>query len=136
MTVGLSLLTLLLARVGSNNALGPLAAAGVFLAMVFSLTLLPATPLIVGRRAFWPRVPRAGAQVAAPSEGTWGGSARGCAGVRAGSGRVVFAALLVLALGLTQTDLGVAQGEQFSGEPDAVRGAEILADAGFTQGGA
>ena len=89
MTVVLSLLTLLLARVGSNNALGPLAAAGVFLAMVFSLTLLPATLLIVGRRAFWPRVPRAGAQVAAPSEGTWGGSARGCAGVRAGSGRVV-----------------------------------------------
>jgi RND superfamily putative drug exporter len=41
MTVVLALLTLLLARVGSSEALGPLAAAGVFLAMVFSLTLLP-----------------------------------------------------------------------------------------------
>ena len=136
MTVVLSLLTLLLARVGSNNALGPLAAAGVFLAMVFSLTLLPATLLIVGRRAFWPRVPRAGAQVAPPSEGTWG---RLGSRVRRRPRRVWaggLAALLVLALGLTQTDLGVAQGEQFSGEPDAVRGAEILADAGFTQGGA
>ena len=45
------------------------------------------------------------------------------------------AALLVLALGLTQLDLGLAEGEQFVGEVDAVEGAEVLARAGFAGGG-
>ena len=71
-TVVLALLTLLLARVGSSEALGPLAAAGVFLAMLFSLTLLPATLLIAGRRAFWPRIPRAGAEAAGPARRSLG----------------------------------------------------------------
>jgi len=44
-------------------------------------------------------------------------------------------ALLVLALGLTQLDLGLAEGEQFAGEVDAVEGAEVLARAGFASGG-
>jgi len=136
MTVVLGLLTLLLADVGSNNALGPLAAAGVFLAMVFSLTLLPATLLIAGRRAFWPRIPRAGEHAREPLQGAWG---RLGARVRSRP-RPVWAGgmalLLALALGLTQADLGLAQGEQFSGEVEAVEGAEVLARAGFTGGGA
>ena len=113
MTVVLALLTLLLARVGSNQALGPLAAAGVFLAMVFSLTLLPATLLIAGRRAFWPRIPRAGGHRSEPLEGAWG---RLGARVRSRPRRTWaggMALLLVLALGLTQTNLGLAQAEQF-----------------------
>ncbi|HEU4451036.1 MAG TPA: MMPL family transporter [Gaiellaceae bacterium] len=135
MTVVLGLLTLLLARVGSNQALGPLAAAGVFLAMVFSLTLLPATLLIVGRRAFWPRVPRPGGQVREPLESAWG---RLGARVRRRPRRVWVAGIAVLALlalGLTRMDLGVAQAEQFPGEVEAVAGAEILAEAGFAEGG-
>ena len=116
MTVVLALLTLLLARVGSSEALGPLSAAGVFLAMVFSLTLLPATLLIAGRRAFWPRIPRAGATRPTRSTGRWG---RLGARVRRRPRPVWLggtAALLVLALGLTQLDLGLAEGEQFVGE--------------------
>ena len=135
MTVVLALLTLLLARVGSSEALGPLAAAGVFLAMVFSLTLLPATLLIAGRGAFWPRIPRAGAEAAGPFAGRWG---RLGARVRRRPRPVWLggtAALLVLALGLTQLDLGLAEGEQFVGDVDAVEGAEVLARAGFAGGG-
>jgi RND superfamily putative drug exporter len=45
------------------------------------------------------------------------------------------ALLLALALGLTQANLGLAQGEQFPGEVEAVEGAEVLARAGFTGGG-
>ena len=135
MTVVLALLTLMLARVGSNQALGPLAATGVFLAMVLSLTLLPATLLIAGRRAFWPRVPRAGNTAPEPRAGAWG---RLGARVRRRP-RPVWAGgmalLLVLALGLTQTDLGLAQGEQFSGDAEAVTGAEVLARAGVAEGG-
>jgi RND superfamily putative drug exporter len=46
------------------------------------------------------------------------------------------AVLVVLALGLTQLDLGLAESEQFAGEVEAVEGAEILARAGFAGGGA
>jgi RND superfamily putative drug exporter len=129
MTVVLALLTLLLARVGSSQALGPLAAAGVFVAMLFSLTLLPATLLIAGRRAFWPRIPRAGQGERDPLGGRWG---RLGARVRRRPRPVWLggtAALVVLALGLTQLDLGLAEGEQFAGEVDAVEGAELLARA-------
>ena len=135
MTVVLALLTLLLARVGSSEALGPLAAAGVFLAMVFSLTLLPATLLIAGRRAFWPRIPRAGAEAPDPLAGRWG---RLGARVRRRPRPVWLggtAALVVLALGLTQLELGLAEGEQFAGEVEAVEGAEVLARSGFAGGG-
>ena len=45
------------------------------------------------------------------------------------------AVLLVLALGLTQLDLGLAEGEQFANDVDAVEGAEVLARAGFAGGG-
>jgi RND superfamily putative drug exporter len=136
LTVVLALLTLLLARVGSSQALGPLAAAGVFLAMAFSLTLLPATLLVAGRRAFWPRIPRAGAEEGDPLGGWWG---RLGARVRARPRPVWLsstAVLVVLALGLTQLDLGLAESEQFAGEVEAVEGAEILARAGFAGGGA
>jgi RND superfamily putative drug exporter len=135
MTVVLGLLTLLLARVGSNQALGPLAAAGVFVAMILSLTLLPATLLIAGRGAFWPRIPRAGGAPPEPLAGAWG---RLGARVRRRP-RPVWAAgmagLLVLALGLIATNLGVAQVEQFPGKPDSVAGAEALEAAGFVTGG-
>jgi RND superfamily putative drug exporter len=135
MTVVLALLTLLLARVGSSEALGPLAASGVFLAMIFSLTLLPATLLIAGRRAFWPRIPSAGRPRTDPLGGRWG---RLGARIRRRP-RPVWAggtaALIVLALGLTQLDLGLSEGEQFVGEVEAVDGAEVLARAGFRGGG-
>ena len=133
--VVLSLLTLLLADVGSTAALGPLAAAGVALAMLLSLTLLPTTLLIAGRRAFWPRVPRAGERQEDPLSGRWG---RLGERVRTRPRRVWLGGtllLLVLALGITRLDLGLAQGEQFSGEVEAVEGAEVLASAGFDAGG-
>jgi RND superfamily putative drug exporter len=136
MTVVLALLTLLLARVGSSEALGPLAASGVFVAMIFSLTLLPATLLIAGRRAFWPRIPRAGQAASDPLGGRWGrlgGRVRRRPRPVWAGGTAV---LVVLALGLTQLDLGLAEGEQFVGEVDAVEGAQVLARAGFAGGGA
>ncbi|MGO1509660.1 MAG: MMPL family transporter [Actinomycetaceae bacterium] len=59
-TVALGLLCLLLSDLGSNAALGPVAAVGISAAFVAALTLLPALLLIAGRRSrvvFWPRVP-------------------------------------------------------------------------------
>jgi RND superfamily putative drug exporter len=104
--------------------------------MVFSLTLLPATLLIAGRRAFWPRIPRPGAKAPDPYAGRWG---RLGTRIRRRPRPVWLggtAALVVLALGLTQLELGLAEAEQFAGEVEAVEGAELLAGSGFAGGGA
>ena len=45
------------------------------------------------------------------------------------------AVLILLALGLTRIDLGLAENEQFARDVEAVEGAEVLARVGFEQGG-
>ena len=57
LTVMAALLVLVLAEVNGTAGLGPIGAMGIFLAMTFMLTMLPAALVVVGRRAFWPFVP-------------------------------------------------------------------------------
>lgn len=57
-TVALALLCLLASDLNSNTALGPVAAAGIVFSMAATLTFLPAMLMLVGRAAFWPRIPR------------------------------------------------------------------------------
>jgi RND superfamily putative drug exporter len=57
-TVILGVLTLLLSALNSNRSLGPVAAIGVFFAMVAALSFLPAVLVMLGRRAFWPATPK------------------------------------------------------------------------------
>jgi RND superfamily putative drug exporter len=54
-TVVAAMLVLLLADLGSTNALGPVSAIGVASALLAGLTLLPALLTIAGRSGFWPR---------------------------------------------------------------------------------
>lgn len=60
-TVVAGVLTLLLSGLNSNQALGPVAAAGIVVAMVASLTFLPALLALFGRAAFFPFPPRVAA---------------------------------------------------------------------------
>src|SRR3954468_24339095 len=60
LTVIAALLCLSLAEVNGTSGLGPIGALGIAVAMLAMLTLLPALLLIVGRRAFWPFIPRVG----------------------------------------------------------------------------
>ncbi|MDA0634824.1 MMPL family transporter [Nonomuraea sp. MCN248] len=60
-TVILGVLCLLASDLASNRGLGPVAALGIGAALVSALTFLPAVLLLLGRAAFWPLVPRAGA---------------------------------------------------------------------------
>jgi RND superfamily putative drug exporter len=57
LTVMAALIVLVLAEVNGTAGLGPIGAMGIFMAMTFMLTMLPAALVIVGRRAFWPFVP-------------------------------------------------------------------------------
>ena len=59
-TVMVGLLCLLLSDLGSNKALGPVGAIGIAMAMLSSLTFLPAVLYALGRASFWPVMPRYG----------------------------------------------------------------------------
>lgn len=58
-TVTLGLLCLLVSDLGSNKALGPVGGIGVAFAILSALTFLPACLLLLGKKAFWPRAPKA-----------------------------------------------------------------------------
>ncbi len=57
-TVVAALLCLLFSDLNSNRSLGPIAAIGIVLAFISSMTLLPALLAILGRKAFWPVMPK------------------------------------------------------------------------------
>lgn len=129
-TVIAGLLCLLLSDLGSNRSLGPVAAIGIAFAMLAALTLLPAFGLLLGRRAYWPRTPRYGAE--SQDEGSLkGGYARIGSWVAARPRRVWLACIALLALGAAFSPTLKAQGVPVSefvlGASDAREGQERLA---------
>lgn len=131
-TVIAGLLTLLVAEVDSTASIGPLGAAGICLALIFSLTMLPASLLIVGRKAFWPFIPRY-------EEGEDAEAEQGRSRIWPAIGRRVSARprplwigsvllLVLLAFGLTQADTSLTQEEQLRSNPESVQGQELLAE--------
>ncbi|NQX29325.1 MMPL family transporter [Microbacteriaceae bacterium VKM Ac-2854] len=132
-TVALSLLTLLLASLANNRALGFACAIGVAIAILFALVVLPAALVVCGRGLFWPFVPRAGHSHAAAKPSLWTRLGRGVARRPA---RVAIIAVLgvgVLALGLMGARVGLSQTDQLLGEPESVR-AQALIDDSFSAG--
>jgi RND superfamily putative drug exporter len=132
-TVMAALLCLTLAKVNGTAGLGPIGALGVAVAVLATLTLLPALLLIAGRRAFWPRVPRVGDVGSDETQGRWRAVgdfvARQPRRVAAG----VVLALLVMSLGLLNFDDGLTRGNQFRDSVEAVAGQDLL-DRSFPGG--
>jgi len=96
LTVTLAVLTLLFAQYGDYRSFAPVLGVGVFVTLIAGLTLMPALLALLGRRAFWPRVPKQGE---ATEHKTWG---RVAGWVAAGPRRAalgVLGILVVLALG-------------------------------------
>jgi putative drug exporter of the RND superfamily len=60
LTVTLAVATLAFAAYGDYRSFAPVLGIGVFVTLIAALTLMPALLALIGRRAFWPRVPRAG----------------------------------------------------------------------------
>ncbi|MEV6494471.1 MMPL family transporter, partial [Actinoplanes sp. NPDC051633] len=125
-TVVLSLLTLLLARLGDTAALGATAALGIGVAALFALLVLPAALVVCGRGLFWPFVPRAGDTDPALTRGVWARVGRGVAR-RPGLVTVISVLILgVLSSGLVGTRLGLSQTEQFRVPAESVDGLKTL----------
>ncbi len=129
-TVTLSLLCLLASSLNSDKGLGPVCAIGVVVAVVAMLSLLPALLLALGRRIFWPFVPRYSAAEAAgasaPASRLWAALGR----LVARRDRTVWigtaAVLAVCSLGLFHLDTNLTNAQSFTSSVDSVEGQAIL----------
>ncbi|MGD9618778.1 MAG: MMPL family transporter [Mycolicibacterium sp.] len=125
-TVVLALLTLLLASSPSTRSLGVQAAAGLVVAAVFVLLVLPPVLDVFGRRLFWPFIPRVGNKSLTDS-GIWHRVAAAVARRPVPVAIVSIGGLALLCTGLLSTPLGLSQTEQFRVQAESVNGYQTLA---------
>ncbi|MGU3651864.1 MMPL family transporter [Mycolicibacterium sp. A43C] len=124
-TVVLALLTLAFATAPSNRSLGVQAAAGLVVAAVFVLLVLPPFLGLFGRKLFWPFIPQVGAK-ALTDNGAWHRIASWVAARPGWVSGGALAALAALCLGLIGTPVGLTQTEQFRVQAESVAGFETL----------
>lgn len=127
-TVAAGLLCLLAADLNSSRGMGPLGTVGVLCALAAMLTLLPAILVLLGRRVFWPLVPRFGSTPKARrSLFTAMGSSAGRRPLTVLAGGAVL--LGALALGVLNLPGSLKQEDSFTSKPDAVAAMGTLAEA-------
>ncbi|WBQ08250.1 MMPL family transporter [Kribbella sp. CA-293567] len=122
-----ALALLLLASTETLQGIAVACIIGVLFAMIATLLILPAALVLFGRRIFWPFVPKLGE--AAREGKVWG--RLGTAVARRPLAVLIAAGVLLggMAIGIGGVRTGLAQNEQFRVEPEAVRGAKVLAAA-------
>ncbi|MFE9177654.1 MMPL family transporter [Streptomyces sp. NPDC007126] len=127
-TVAAGLLCLLAADLNSSRGMGPLGTVGVLCALAAMLTLLPALLVLLGRRVFWPLVPRYGST---PKARRSLFAAMGSSAERRPRTVLVGGAVLLgaLALGTFALPGNIKQEDSFTTRPDAIAAMETLADA-------
>ncbi|MGV0605279.1 MMPL family transporter [Mycolicibacterium sp. XJ1904] len=126
-TVVLALLTLVFASSPSVRSLGVQAAAGLIVAAVFVLLVLPPLLGLFGKRLFWPFIPRTGDRVLTDS-GIWHRIAEAVARRPGAVATISIGGLAVLCIGLIGTPIGLSQTEQFRVQAESVSGYSRLAD--------
>ncbi len=124
-TVVLALLTLLLAMLPSTRSLGALAAAGLVVAAVFVLFVLPPLLKLCGPKLFWPFVPKESDRDTT-TEGVWHSIAAGVARRPVATASVTIVALLACCGALFGTQIGLSQTEQFRVTAESVEGFDTL----------
>lgn len=125
-TVVLALLSLLLASSPTTRSLGVQAAAGLLVAAVFVVCVLPPLLALFGRKLFWPFVPTSGGRQITTT-GAWH---RLADWTSEHAGRVAVASILslgVLATGVLATPVGLSLIDQFRVSADSVDGFKTLA---------
>lgn len=110
-TVVLALGTLLLATVPGTRGLGLASAVGLVIALLAIVVVLPAALALVGRRVFWPFVPRPGEELT--HDGVWSRISRAVIARPAAHLVSGLALLAVLASGLLGASIGLSQADSF-----------------------
>jgi RND superfamily putative drug exporter len=125
-TVIAGLLCLLAADLNSTSNLGPVGAAGIGATLLVMLTLFPALLVLLGRRIFWPFVPRLGTEVRA-SGSRWAQLSELVARHRVVGWVVPLVILGGLALGTIGVNSALPQLDQFARSvPESVTGAKLI----------
>ncbi|GAA0274994.1 MMPL family transporter [Cryptosporangium japonicum] len=124
-TVVAGLLCLLAADLNSTSGLGPIGAAGILCALVAMLTLFPALLVVLGRRIFWPAIPRFSTAVV-EKPGLWGRLGAAISRRRWVATVGSLGILAVLAIGLTGNTGALRTEDQFLSAPDSVTGFTVL----------
>lgn len=128
-TVVLGVLTLLLSLTPTTRGLGLACAVGIVIAACFALVVLPAALVVCGRWIFWPRVPREGTPPLAERTSVWRRIGTAVAGRPTAVASAALVALALLAVGALGIDTGLDVDDQFLDEPEAVVGAERVAQS-------
>jgi RND superfamily putative drug exporter len=127
-TVILGLACLLAADLNSNRYLAPVGVAGIFCALLLTLTLLPAILVIVTRRVFWPFVPHFGSESSEASS-VWAKIGRWVSGNPRPIWIGTTVLLLIVSIAATQYNVSFTQNDQFTNKPEAIQGAELIAES-------
>jgi putative drug exporter of the RND superfamily len=127
-TVAAAMLVLALGDLGSTRTAGPVLALGIAVTMVAGLTLLPALLLALGRRAFWPAIPRVGS-TGSPRLGIWPRVGR-FVRARPLAAVLVTLPLLAGAAGNLLDVRPISLGEGFRAETESVQGLRLLERGG------
>ncbi len=125
-TVTGAMLCLLAADSGSLHGLGPIGAVAIVSALLAETTFLPALLLILGRAAFWPRVPAPGAAGTETSR-VWAAAG---ASVARRAAAVTLGAVLLLGLacaGLASLRFSSNPLNDLKGHPGSITGQQLLA---------
>ncbi|MEU4343152.1 MMPL family transporter [Nocardia sp. NPDC023852] len=125
-TVVAALLVLLLAALPSTRSLGTMASAGLLVAVVFVLLVLPPVLALCGRNVFWPLVPHADDRDTM-NEGIWHTVAAGVVRRPAVVAACAMAVLAGCAAGLLTVRVGLPQIEQFRVRAESVAGFDTFA---------
>lgn len=125
-TVVLALATLLLAAVPGTRGLGLASAVGLLIALLAIVFVLPAALALVGRKVFWPFIPRPGDRL--DHEGLWAKVARRVVARPAAHLVGGLAVLAVLASGLLGTSVGLSQADSFRTASESADGLTTIGE--------
>lgn len=125
-TVVAGLLCLLVADLNETRGLGPIGAAGILCALVAMLTLFPAVLVVLGRRIFWPAIPRFSATIVEHKPGLWGRLGTAISRRRWVATLASLGVLGVLTAGLTGNTSTLREQDQFLSTPESVTGFSVL----------
>jgi putative drug exporter of the RND superfamily len=117
-----AMLVLALADFNATREMGPVLALGVATMVVAGLTLLPAILAVLGRRAFWPAVPRVESETAR----TWRRVGRLVRSHPLATAAVVGLVLVAGALGSLGGREPLGFTDAFREPPESVRGAQLI----------